>query len=254
MPADRKTINKNYYEANKDARLLKNAITSILQGRRPWAKTLKRFALGERELNRVRSLDARYRAILEDKHGVDLESLYKGKAPLPEMRLPDVQVIEAVPPPKFDYPQGLEEVQAKGLNIPITWAMVMTFWSGTVRMHEMGSNAARMTMQDGELVNQTYKKRTRVAHRTTFRQVMELFDQKPDQNAIPTLRNAKEVMNRLAFAHQKSDVAIEADLTVQDEAEGAVAGADDDDIAAAHMWPPPRMAMCMASRSVPMSR
>ena len=30
MPADRKAINKNYYEANKDARLLKNAITSIL--------------------------------------------------------------------------------------------------------------------------------------------------------------------------------------------------------------------------------
>ncbi len=55
----------------------------------------------------------------------------------------------------------MEEVPAKGLNIPITWAMIMTFWSGTVRMHEMGSNATRMTMQDGELVNQTYKKSTR---------------------------------------------------------------------------------------------
>jgi hypothetical protein len=48
-------------------------------------------------LNRIRSLDAKYRTILEDKHGVDLESLYKGKTPLPEMRLPDVHVIEAVP-------------------------------------------------------------------------------------------------------------------------------------------------------------
>ena len=75
MPADRKTINKNYYEAKKDARLLNNAITSILHGRSPWANTLKRFDLGERELNRIRSLDARYRTILEDKHGVDLESL-----------------------------------------------------------------------------------------------------------------------------------------------------------------------------------
>ncbi len=97
---------------------------------------------------------------------MDLESFYKGKAPLPEMRLLDVQVIEYIPPPKFHYPQGLEEVpaKAKGLNIPISWSTIMTFWSGTVRMHEMGSNAARMTMQDGELVNQTYKKRTRDAH------------------------------------------------------------------------------------------
>ncbi len=90
MPADRKAINKNYYKTNKDTRLLKNAISSILAGRRPWASTLKRFDLGERELNRIRSLDARYRTILEDKHGVILESLYKDKAPLPEIRLPDV--------------------------------------------------------------------------------------------------------------------------------------------------------------------
>jgi len=75
------------------------------------------------------------------------------------MRLPDVKVIEAVPPPKYDYSQELVEVPAKGLNIPITWAMIMTFRSGTVRMHEMGSNAAQMTMQDGELVNQTYTKK-----------------------------------------------------------------------------------------------
>jgi hypothetical protein len=36
-------------------------------------------------------------------------------------------------------------------------------------------------------------------------------------------------MHRLALANQKSDVAIEADRTVQDEAEGAVVGADDSD-------------------------
>jgi hypothetical protein len=127
MPVDRKAINKNYYEANKDARLLMNTIVSILQGRRPWAKTLKRFDLGERELNRIRSLDQKFKAVLEDKHGVELDSLYKGRAPLPEMRLPDVQVIEAVPPPKFDYPQGLEEVPTKGLNIPITSSMIISF-------------------------------------------------------------------------------------------------------------------------------
>jgi hypothetical protein len=58
---------------------------------------------------------------------------------------------------------------------------------------------------------------------------VELFDQTPDQNAIPTLQNPKEVMKRLAKANPKSDIAIEADRTVQDEAEGAVAGADADD-------------------------
>ena len=58
---------------------------------------------------------------------------------------------------------------------------------------------------------------------------MDLFNQKQDQNTIPTLRNATEGMHRLALANQKSDVAIEADRTVQDEAEGAIAGADDSD-------------------------
>ncbi len=60
---------------------------------------------------------------------------------------------------------------------------------------------------------------------------MDLFDQLHYQDAIPTLRNAKEVMHRLALANQKSDVdvAIEADQTEQNEVEGAVAGADDSD-------------------------
>ena len=88
MVADPKAINQKCYAANHDARTLKNAIKSIIAGRRPWASTLKRFELGERELNQIRSLDARYRTILEDKHGVELESLYDGKTPLGEMRLP----------------------------------------------------------------------------------------------------------------------------------------------------------------------
>ena len=58
------------------------------------------------------------------------------------MRLPDVPIIEAVPPPKNDFPQGLEKVPREGINIPITWAMIMAFWSGTVNIHQMGSNAS----------------------------------------------------------------------------------------------------------------
>ena len=65
--------------------------------------------------------------------------------------------------------------------------------------------------------------------RHTFKQVMDLFDQKQDQNVIPVLQNANEVMHRLALDNQKSDVAIEADQTVQDEGEGAVSGVDDSD-------------------------
>jgi hypothetical protein len=130
MPADRKAINKSYYKANKDAQLPRNTIASIFAGRRPWASTMKRLDLGERKLNRIRSLDARFRTILEDKHGVSLESLYDGKAPLPEMRLPDVQVIEPVLAPKYEYKQGLEEVPAKGTNTPISWAQINTFGSG----------------------------------------------------------------------------------------------------------------------------
>jgi len=43
-----------------------------------------------------------------------------------------------------------------------------------VRMQEMGNNAARMTMEGGELVNQTYKKGTKDVHRTTFKQIMDV--------------------------------------------------------------------------------
>jgi hypothetical protein len=98
-----------------------------------------------------------------------------------EMRLPDVKVIEVVTPPIYDYPQGLEEVPAKGLYVPITCAMIMTLWGQKrVRIHEMCSNAARMTMQAGELVRRSAKLTRRGqridAHRTIFRQVMELFD------------------------------------------------------------------------------
>jgi hypothetical protein len=68
-------------------------------------------------------------------------------------------------------------------------------------MHEMGSNAARMTMEDDDLDSQTYKKGTNDATRATFKKSMELFNQKPDQNAILTLRNAKEVINSLTLAN-----------------------------------------------------
>jgi hypothetical protein len=119
MVADSESINQTYYAANHDARVLKNAIKSSLAGRRPWSSTLKRFDMGERELNRIRSLDARYRTISEDKHWIELESLYDGKTPMGEIRLPDVKVIDIVAPPNCDYPQGQEDGSpGKGPNYP----------------------------------------------------------------------------------------------------------------------------------------
>ncbi len=72
---------------------------------------------------------------LEDKHGVLLESLYKGKTPLPEMRLPDMQDIEHVPAQKYEYKQRLEEVIAKSTNTPISRAQIITCWSGDANVH-----------------------------------------------------------------------------------------------------------------------
>jgi len=96
MVKDRKVINQKYYAASHDAGLRKNDIKSILAGRYPWACTLN---LGERELNIIRSLNAMYRTILEDKHGIELESLYDDKTAIGVMRLPDVKVIQPVAPP-----------------------------------------------------------------------------------------------------------------------------------------------------------
>ncbi len=47
-------------------------------------------------------------------------------------------------------------------------------------MHEMGSNVARMTMEDNELVSQMNNKATRRHKLAIFRQLMEIFNQKPD--------------------------------------------------------------------------
>ena len=49
-----------------------------------------------------------------------------------------------------------------------------------------------------------------------------------DENAIPTLRHADKVMSFFRELEQKTALDIERDRTIQDEAEGAVAGKDDD--------------------------
>ena len=121
-------------------------------------------------MNRIRALDARFKAVLEDTHNVKLDNVFKGTALPPLNALAaDVQEQPApAPPPVPKYEQGLVETPAKGTGTPITWKQIDTFWAGDVDKHEMGSNAVRKVMKDGQLVAAKYKRTTRAAKRTTF--------------------------------------------------------------------------------------
>jgi hypothetical protein len=145
------------------------------------------------------------------------------------MRLPDVQVIEPVMPPKYDYKQGFEEVPTKSTSTPIFWAQINKFWSGDVNIHQMGSLAARMVMKDGVLVNQKYNEATKRDNRATFKQFRVHFGQKREDNAVPFLRRVDDVKDFLRKTYSKTAIQIKADATVQDSSAGAVAWRDDDD-------------------------
>jgi hypothetical protein len=124
-------------------------------------------------VNRIRALDARFKAVLEDTHNVNLDNVFKGTAlpPLNALAV-DVQVQPAPAPlPVPKYEQGLVETPAKGTNTPITWRQIDTFWAGGVDKYEMGSNAVRKVMKDGQLVAAKYKRTTRAAKRRTFNQI-----------------------------------------------------------------------------------
>jgi hypothetical protein len=55
-----------------------DTIWSILKGRKTQAQTLKKYIWGLTQVNRIRTLDARYKAVLEDTHGVKLYSMFQG--------------------------------------------------------------------------------------------------------------------------------------------------------------------------------
>ena len=117
----KKTRNDSYYARTQNTRLIKEAIKSIIKGRIPIEKTLKKYAWKEREINKIRALDSTFRFILEDKHGIDLENLYKNKTAQSPIRIADVQEeYRPAPPPGPGYPQGMEETPAKGFNTPIS--------------------------------------------------------------------------------------------------------------------------------------
>ena len=85
-------------------------------------------------------------------------------------------------------------------------------------------------MKNGQLVPVKLKASTKGAHQAVFRRLMtDLAKQDWDDNAIPILRQADRVMAYFRETERKTSLDIERDRTVQDEAEGAVAGRDDDD-------------------------
>jgi hypothetical protein len=83
MPAtnpEKKAYNAQHALANKNKKGLFDAIRSILSGRRTQAKTLKMYGWTLTQVNRIRSLDLRFKAVLEDTHSIDLDKVYKGTA------------------------------------------------------------------------------------------------------------------------------------------------------------------------------
>ena len=234
MPAttpEKKAYNAQHALANKNKKGLLDAIRSILSGRRTQAKTLKKYGWTLTQVNRIRSLDPRFKAVLEDTHSIDLDKVYKGTALPPLNALAaDVQEQPApAPPPVPKYDQGLVDTPAKGTNTPISWRQIDTFWAGDVDKHEMGSNAVRKVMKDGELVAAKYKRSTRAAKRTTFNQIRTHYKASWDDNAIPVMKQASQIMAWFRKELRKTEVQIERDQTVMDSAEGAVAGRDADD-------------------------
>ena len=139
---------------------LLDSIKRILAGCKTQPKTLLKYGWTLTQVNRIRALDLRFKAVLEDSHNVNLDSVFTGTA-LPPLNALAANVQERpapAPPPVPKYEQGLVETPAKGTGTPISWRQIDTFWAGDVDKHEMGSNAVRKVMKDGQLAAAKYKR------------------------------------------------------------------------------------------------
>jgi len=80
LPPRGRHNNVQHALANKAKKGLLDAIRSILMGRRTTAKTLNKFCWSLTHVNRIRALDARFKAVLEGTHNVNLDNVFKGAA------------------------------------------------------------------------------------------------------------------------------------------------------------------------------
>jgi hypothetical protein len=107
--AEKAAYNSKYAAENRAKKGLPDAVRSILAGRKTQPKTLKKYGWTITQVNRIRALDARFRAVLEDTHGFELVSVYQGTS-LPPLDTVGVTVQEQpapTPPPVPKYDQGL---------------------------------------------------------------------------------------------------------------------------------------------------
>ena len=229
--AEKKAYNAKYAAENRARKGLLDAIRSILAGRKTQPKTLKKYGWTITQVNRIRALDARFRAVLEDTHGVKLDSVFVG-TPLPPLDSLGASVQEQpapAPPPVPKYEQGLVETPAKGNNTPVSWLQIDTFWTSDPDKNNMGSGSVRKQRRSGKDVAAKFKPKTNDAKRKTFDLIRKHFGAEWDDNAVPVLKQASKVMAILFAENQKTELQIERDRAVMDSAEGAVAGKDDDE-------------------------
>lgn len=180
---NRQARNKAYAEKTVDARKLKNALKSIRDGRVPRSATLLAFGWGQKEIELIRGGG-----------GTD--------------------VLISTPPNAFE--EGVW-----GEPPPrISWAEIIAFWLADRPLVD-ASGAHRMETRDGKQVAQRYTERTKKANALVFRQLAKIYNQNPDDDAVPVLSRPKDVMLRLAQANQKSAAQRKLDATTLREPDPA---------------------------------
>ena len=103
--AEKQVYNTKYAANNRAKKHLLDSIRSILAGRKTQPKTLKKYGWTLTQVNRIRALDARFKAVLEDTHSISLDKIYKGTAlpPLDTLGASVVKQSAPAPPPVPKY-------------------------------------------------------------------------------------------------------------------------------------------------------
>ncbi len=160
--AEKKAYNTKYAAANRAKKGLLDAVRSISAGRQTQPKTLKRYGWTITQVNRIRALDPRYKTVFEDNHDVKLDSVWANnpKPPLNALAA-DVQEQPApTPPPVPKYDQCLVETPRLGSDLPISRRQINSFWQSNPDKNNMGYNAVRMVIKNGQTVAAKFNKRT----------------------------------------------------------------------------------------------
>ncbi len=175
-----------------------------MAGRKTQPITLKRCGWAITQVNRIRALDARYKAILEHTHGVKLDLVFVG-TPLPPLDTLESSVQEQpaqAPPPVPKYYQVLVDTPEKRTGTPVSWRHIDTFWAGDADKNNMGSSSVCKVMRNIKLALAKFKGSTNDAKLKTFDLIRKHFGAESNDNAIPILKRADQVMAFLCAESQ----------------------------------------------------